>query len=135
MTPVPSAATLLVVASAACAQPCLTLTPIDLEGPEDGAAVYDAARDRVVLFDGGIPGAGKTDTWEFDGEDWSLVATEGPGPRDYFAMAYDPARAVTLLFGGVWAQGKGGPGHYADTWQWDGKEWTLVAESGPSARG
>ncbi len=34
-------------------------------------------------------------------------------------MAYDPARAQVVLFGGA-----GSSGNLADTWVWDGNNWT-----------
>ncbi len=44
-------------------------------------------------------------------------------------MAYDAARGVTVMFGGV-APG----GLLGDTWEWDGKAWTQVMIPGPQAR-
>ena len=44
-------------------------------------------------------------------------------------MAYDSARAVTVLFGG-WDGSSNG-----ETWEWDGTSWTLTSSSGPSPRG
>ncbi|HKQ47741.1 MAG TPA: kelch repeat-containing protein [Phycisphaerae bacterium] len=61
------------------------------------------------------------------------VWTGSPGPapsaRNYHAMAYDAARGRTVLFGG---QNAGG--NLADTWEWDGSAWALVATTGPAAR-
>jgi len=37
---------------------------------------------------------------------------------------------VSVLFGGVTSNGQ----FFGDTWQWDGTEWTEIADSGPSAR-
>ncbi len=36
------------------------------------------------------------------------------------AMAYDSARQRVVLFGGY------SQGHRADTWEWDGKNWTQI---------
>ena len=45
-------------------------------------------------------------------------------------MGYDSARQRVVLFGG-WSQGA-----LADTWEWDGKNWTqLKPTASPSARG
>jgi len=60
---------------------------------------------------------------------WTQVATTGPSPRLDHAMAYDSARGVTVLFGGL-----GGSYLYDDTWEWDGTAWTQVAATGPSPR-
>ncbi len=73
-------------------------------------------KERIIL----------SDTWEYDGENWQLVSEDGP-PIAFHAMAYDPARGVTVLFGGAipypdpeqpfrW-QFKG------ETWIWDGEFW------------
>ena len=44
-------------------------------------------------------------------------------------MTFDAQSAAILLFGG---QGPGGT--FADTWAWNGQNWTQVADTGPSAR-
>jgi len=41
-------------------------------------------------------------------------------------MAYDSGRGRTVLFGGT--------GAGADTWEWDGENWTQMADLGPPAR-
>jgi hypothetical protein len=45
-------------------------------------------------------------------------------------MAYDSKRERTVLFGG-----SAGNVKFNDTWEWDGDNWTQVADTGPSARG
>ncbi len=52
-----------------------------------------------------------------------------PSPRRNHAMAFDAARGVTVLFGGF-----GDIGLVADTWEWNGTDWTQRPVSGPSAR-
>src|SRR5687768_9084847 len=47
-----------------------------------------------------------------------VPADRTPAPRADHAMAYDPNRGETLMFGGCCA---GGP--LGDTWVWDGFEW------------
>lgn len=76
---------------------------------------YDTARDRVVLFDG-------VETWEFDGVSWQRPAAGSANPpqRTEFAMAFDPVRRRTVLFGGYDQNGK----PRGDTWEWDGSAWT-----------
>jgi hypothetical protein len=55
----------------------------------------------------------------------------GPVARTDHAMAYDEARERIVLFSGL----AGNAGSYLqDTWEWDGSEWTQVADMGPSAR-
>jgi hypothetical protein len=96
------------------------------------ALAYDAARGVVVLF-GGLDG-GRTngqllgDTWEWNGNAWTQVATTGPSARLGAAMVHDARRGVVLLFGGS-------DGTFRDdTWEWDGARWRQVASGGPRAR-
>lgn len=105
---------------------------------------YDSVRGVTVLF-GGIPRE-LGDTWEWDGVAWTKVSDTGPptgrpeqpgvvydpGPvgRSRLAMAYDPLRGVTVLFGGRLAGGEA----LGDTWEWDGVAWTQVADDDALAR-
>jgi hypothetical protein len=67
---------------------------------------YDPLRDRIVLFGGNqLSADGKSfttvyDTWEFDGTDWTRIATDGPklnkpqvvwdgGRRETFVIGFD----------------------------------------------
>lgn len=53
-----------------------------------------------------------------------------PTPREQHAMAYDSARHVTVLFGGrILALTS-----TAETWEWNGTNWTRRQVPGPSAR-
>ncbi len=91
------------------------------------ALVYDAARERVLLFGGWasdwrLPNYGDLldETWEWDGLHWTQLAAEAspPGRSDH-ALAYDSARERVVLFGGRWdSSGRD------DTWEWDGTGWT-----------
>lgn len=45
-------------------------------------------------------------------------------------MAYDVARRGIVVFGGQ----RDRQTAFGDTWLWNGRDWALVAESGPSAR-
>ncbi len=58
--------------------------------------------------------------------------TPSPPPRVSFAMAYDAARGVSILFGGVPSVGLS----FADTWAWNGTAWAAKPPSGltPSKR-
>jgi len=99
--------------------------------------VYDAERDRFVVF-GGSAGQGRAtgDTWEYDGTAWTRVAVaEPPPPRQAHAMVYDQRRKRTVLFGGMGSAKPGQPPpSLADTWEYDGRSWTRREASGPSAR-
>ncbi len=99
---------------------------------------YDSARGVCVLFGGKDEGQFNyqrmQDTWEWDGDAWTLRATTGPPRRSDFGMCYDTARAVSVVFGGVTVPVPGQPVVYEDTWAWDGNVWTQLANSGPAAR-
>ncbi len=93
-----------------------------------GAAMaYDEAREVIVLFGGAALGAdGKpvynNDTWLYDGKTWRLAQPANPPtPRAHHAMVYDPARRVTMLFGGSITEGATG---MDDTYVWDGERWS-----------
>ena len=94
---------------------------------------YDARRDRVVWF-GGREGSSNyfDDTWEFDGSQWAEVipATTRPPARTLYALAYDAARQRVVMFGGNGYSA----GTLGDTWEWDGADWVLMANGGPSPR-
>jgi len=92
------------------------------------AMVFDAARDRVLLF-GGSGGTLFNDTWEWDGENWTQYEDIGPASRSRHAMAYDSLRGRVILFGG-----DDGQNSFGDTWAWDGTDWTQEADTAPPAR-
>jgi hypothetical protein len=86
------------------------------------AAAYDSRR-AVVVLHGGREGEGRSglslsDTWIWDGHNWTEVRGEGPTPRDHHRAAYDKARDRVILFGG-W----NGESLERDTWEWDGSQW------------
>ncbi len=88
---------------------------------------FDGAR-GVALVHGGV-GAGATpldDLWVWNGSTWSS-GPSGPPARSQHALAYDPSRATTLLFGG-----RDDRGSSSAMWQWDGVRWMdLRTESPP----
>lgn len=100
------------------------------------AMAYDSRRAVTVLF-GGLQNFNDQlgDTWEWNGLSWAQrtpADPEGDGdpePRANHAMAYDPARGVTVLFGGAV-----GFSPSRATWEWDGVSWRLAAVTGPPAR-
>ena len=95
----------------------------------DHAMAYDSQRGVTVLFSG-WDGSSTGDTWEWDGNTWTQVATTGPAGRVYHGMAYDSQRGVCVLFGGYDHSNN----HLSDTWEWDGTTWTQVTTTGPAAR-
>ncbi|MEM7200827.1 MAG: hypothetical protein AAF628_11205 [Planctomycetota bacterium] len=103
---------------------------------EQSAAVWDAARQRLVLFGGQTwePDCiccvtyyrPKSDTWESRDGIW-VQRQAGPGPsaRSGHAMAYDEARRCVVLFGG----GGSYLSSLRDTWEWDGRRWRRASPS------
>jgi hypothetical protein len=55
------------------------------------------------------------------------MADTGPAARSFQLTSHDSDRGENVLFGG---QVTGG--FLNDTWEWDGTEWTQVADTGPS---
>jgi len=92
------------------------------------AMVFDEKR-GVILMQGGRTADGTifSDTWQWDGQTWTLMSTEGPKVFDH-NMVYDPSREVVVLYGGRVAPGHNDP--TGDTWEWDGESWKLI-EPGP----
>ena len=95
------------------------------------AMAYDTARGVTVLYGGqnNVIPTSQT-TWEWDGTVWTahLVSGPAPSPRYFHAMAYDKARAVTVLFGGY----NESLGISGETWEWNGTTWTQPSITGPS---
>lgn len=88
--------------------------------------VYDEQREVVLLHGGRLQdGTVLSDTWQWDGQTWTLLATNGPKVFQH-SMAYDPSRGVTVLYGGRTAAGHADP--IGDTWEWDGQTWTQIAD-------
>jgi hypothetical protein len=85
------------------------------------ALAFDILRGKTVLF-GGANGAAFADTWEWDGTSWTHRAPANTPPaRTLHALAYDLARGRSVLFGGA---GSSPNFLLADTWEWDGANWT-----------
>jgi hypothetical protein len=98
---------------------------------------YDSRRDTLLVFGGEtISYVSKSkawnETWEFNGAYWVRVAKDGPSPRTGISMAYDTLRKRMLLYGG--RSDPDGTQLLHDTWEWDGAEWSKVAEDGPGPR-
>jgi hypothetical protein len=104
--------------------------------------VYDSTSDRILLFGGrkeatvvrqrfGLHG----DTWAWVNGNWQeLAPANAPSARYFTSMAYDRDRGRVVLFGGFnyMADGKTIQS-LSDTWEFDGTDWTRVAETGPAA--
>jgi hypothetical protein len=94
---------------------------------------YDSARQRIVIFGGGerssLSSAYLNDTWEWDGTNWTeITPATRPYKRHSHAMAYDPIRQRTVLYGGVFDDR---PYSYGVpvVWEWDGSNWTPYLTS------
>jgi len=99
----------------------------------DPGMAYDASRREVVLFGGDGGSSGELDdTWVWDGTSWTQkFPAAHPSARLRHAMTFDAARSEVVLFGGGL---KSLPSLTADTWVWDGINWTqrFPAVSPPS---
>ena len=90
---------------------------------EAHATTYDSFRKELLLFGGAQAGSELNDTWVFDGTKWTKKTPgQSPGPRSGASLAYDSVRGKAVLFGG-YRSGVGG-GSTAETWEWDGDNWT-----------
>jgi hypothetical protein len=98
------------------------------------AAAWDSARNVLVRY-GGLPMDSNdcvAETWEWNGADWSQVATITdirPFACDHMKMAFDSVNETTLLVGGGVLQQLS-----HETWGWDGSDWETLVEFGPAAR-
>ncbi len=95
------------------------------------AMAYDSLRHVTVLF-GGYDNGSQSDHWEYSGgKGWVQVPVQTvPPARHNHAMCFDAARGRVVLFGGKDDRGR----LFEDTWEFDGKSWTPMKVSGPSAR-
>lgn len=101
--------------------------------------VWDSVNNRIVLFGGRQAGTTDlNDTWVFQNNDWSqITTTDAPSPRQFAGAAFDRARGVLVLFGGnhtvnaTTTTGTPTVTQYYDTWEFNGTNWTKVADNGP----
>ncbi|MCA8942652.1 MAG: hypothetical protein KDB80_08865 [Planctomycetes bacterium] len=95
---------------------------------------YDSAREQILVFGGrstGSSGGETNDLWAWDGNSWTLLASNGPSDRDNSAIVYDPVRDVAVMYGGSISSGRS-----SSTWEWDGSVWTRrfpAHDPGPRA--
>ncbi len=92
--------------------------------------VYDAAAGHTLLVGGGDDNTIlSTETWAWDGADWTLLAEDGPVGRAHHGLVYDAGHQQTLLYGGY-----DGTSVFDDFWSWDGTDWTPLDFPGPGPR-
>jgi hypothetical protein len=93
---------------------------------------YDAATGEVLLYGGAVchSCAFLGDTWSWDGEAWTRVATSvAPPPRWGATMAYDDASGEMVLFGGARSV-VGNSDPQADSWVFATPGYRTATESG-----
>jgi hypothetical protein len=112
-------------------------TQVSTRGPDlrEFGLGYDGSRQRTVLFGGRLMPQGTLtrDTWEWDGERWTLVLGNRPLGRSEHAAAFDAARHSLVIWGGRWSMASGA-GYLADTWEFDQTGWHIGPGYGPVGR-
>lgn len=95
-------------------------------GHPTGPVAYDSWRNCLVCCSGMQSEGWIDQTWEFSEGSWKVrgYATP-PALRSGEAIAFDEARGVTVLFGGL---------NVGQTWEWDGRSWTQRPGPGPAVR-
>ena len=98
------------------------------------AMVFDAVRNRVVLY-GGMPGGNpivdSNRTWEYDGTNWTQrFPANNPGRLEAHSMCFHAGIGSTILFGGVDATNGVFPPDNDKTWAYDGTNWTELPIAG-----
>ncbi|MFT5130365.1 MAG: hypothetical protein ACI8W8_003996, partial [Rhodothermales bacterium] len=100
---------------------------------QESAIAFDSNRGVLVVFGGRDGNVQSNQTWEFDGTNWSNRSASllsAPGARADAEMVFDSNRNVIVLFGG-----DNGTTALADTWEYDGSDWSQAqAGAGPEAR-
>ena len=103
------------------------------------AMTYDEARGAAIIFGGTVnfSGSGQanlvSESWTWDGTTYVRQDSPEIRPRRWGALAYDAGRQRTVLFGG-YVESYEWRGPIGDTWEHDGRTWSLRATSGPSPR-
>lgn len=91
------------------------------------AMAYDSIRKKIVLF-GGIGYSNYTDTWQWDGAQWTELITANSPPMDHSnqSMAFDESSGLTTL---VLQRSSFSP--ELETWTFDGVNWTQESATIP----
>ncbi|MCB9883638.1 MAG: hypothetical protein H6834_17755 [Planctomycetes bacterium] len=95
-------------------------------GRRDHAMAFLESSDEMLLI-GGFDEAGRAlrDCWTFDGNVWRRCRESRPSVRAHARMAFDPKRALGVLYGEERANDGA-----AATWLWDGR-WQRIQGAGP----
>ena len=90
----------------------------------EGGLVYDTGRQVAVLYGGNSGWPYPDSTWEYSDRQWTLVQTsQTPDARYGLALAYDPARQRTFLFGGSDIDDT----PLNQTWVFNGRDWQPLS--------
>jgi len=90
------------------------------------AMAYDSSRSVVVLLVGNY--SDEMETWEWDGSDWTQrTPANSPPFREFHDIEYSPDTGSIHLYNGRFDAS--GSDLFADSWQWDGSDWTQTAVS------
>jgi hypothetical protein len=123
----------------ASSRPDAGLAPLDWRhvsssGPSArilASMTYDSDRKVTVLFGGMDTASGNalSDTWEWNGTSWTRRnPLTPPAARFGSAFSYDSTRHAAVLFSGD-IDDLPPPPVAADTWTWDGTNWTQESPS------
>jgi hypothetical protein len=119
------------------------------EGRQGAGLVWDATRQRMVLFGGYADGeslyknAVRQDTWTWDGSNWTEQTTSTEPLRSYYiGFVYDDALGKAVLVGGdsfiiptyLENVGAGFFVYEKDTWMLDATGWNAVPPAEPDDR-
>jgi hypothetical protein len=98
-------------------------------GRQEASMTYDRMTNTLLLF-GGIGGTSNdylSDTWSWNGNDWTALSpATSPPARAQATMVGSAAGNGVLLTGGL----QGGQ-LLSDTWTWDGRTWAKGMTLGP----
>lgn len=101
------------------------------------ALAYFPPTGAVIAFGGDENGGTSTTLSVIGGVATTIDTPTAPPPRQRAIAVYDPDREAILVFGGFLLDTNGVAQHlYADTWAFDGTDWTLLVEDeGPETFG
>lgn len=86
-----------------------------------GPAAFDSKRGQIVSY---VVSNGVPQTWLFDGTTWHLATpADQPPARNYSVAGWDDSSSQVVLWGGS-LDGQPSQNRIAETWTWDGQDWT-----------
>lgn len=105
-------------------------TTTNVDRMSGAAQDFDPERGVLVRFGGTAAFASPRAFTNTLRTDWiAMFDASSPAPRSLFAVASDPARNITWMFGGI-----NEFDYYTDFWQYQNGQWRfIVAENGPAS--